>query len=414
MKDIEEVSLVNNCDLLFVSLDWSRPKDLRTPLSAASIEAYFKNNQSENTYAEFINFNLNSHTFNIGNVKSSIKKFHPRFLAFGAYIWNENYVPDLIDWTKKHFPGTKIILGGPQVTYGNYLVATEYPGVDYFIAGEGEVPLTELIAVLSLNKVPTQEFMSAFAIYTPDMLKNTGLDNKYIGKLDKLPSPYLSQILPIKQNQLFVRWETLRRCPYKCTFCQFHLNGYRVAEIDHDRLFEELKYFKEKNVQEINVLNPIFNLKPNHYLEICRMINALEMQCRFYLQCRLELLCNKPAQEFLEFCKDNDVWLEFGIQTFREKESDAVKRNNNYERIDKAIDILHDFNIPFDLHLIFGLPFQSFKDFRWNYDKALQAYPSGLYLFPLNILKGTELYHNREKWEYEFDIKNNNILLKSK
>ena len=75
---------------------------------------------------------------------------------------------------------------------------------------------------------------------------------------------------------------------------------------------------------------------------------------------------------------------------------------------------MHQVNVPFDLHLIFGLPFQSFDDFLWSYDKAKVACPSGLYVFPLNVLKGTNLYEKRKEWEYEFDPMDNNIFLKSK
>ena len=405
---------VNRSDLLFISLDWSRPKDLRTPLSTASIEAYFRQNQTGNVNAEFKNFNLNSPNFAVRDVLKSISELQPRFLALGSYIWNERHVPNVVSWTKIHYPETIIILGGPQVTYGNHHLATEYPGVNYFIRGEGEMPFNELMNVLLNGNVPSQELLNRYAIFTPETLKPGKCNGIFTGELDKLPSPYLSQILPVKQNQPFVRWETLRRCPYRCSFCQFRLEGHKVIEINHERLFQELAYFKEKEVQEINVLDPIFNLKPKHYLEICRKIEALGIQSRFYFQCRLELLCRSSAEEFLKFCQDHDVWLEFGVQTFREEESDAIERGNKYPKIYKAIETLHQFNVPFDLHLIFGLPFQSLEDFLWSYDKAREACPSGLYLFPLNILKGTNLYQRNKEWGYGYDTENNNVFRKSK
>lgn len=76
--------------------------------------------------------------------------------------------------------------------------------------------------------------------------------------------------------------------------------------------------------------------------------------------------------------------------------------------------ILHKFNIPFDLHLIFGLPFQSLRDFLASYDRAREAHPRGLYVFPLNVLKGTQLYWKRDEWEYKIDTEDNNIFLQSK
>ena len=407
--------LENQSDLLFISLDWTRPKDLRTPLSTASIEAYFRKNQTGHVRAEFKNFNLNSADFDVRDVRKSIDEHRPKFLALGAYIWNEKYLPDIVRWVKTRYPDTIVILGGPQVTYGNHHLVMEYPGTDYFVRGEGEIPFTELVNVLSLGGVPNWDLLNRYAIYTPEeLLKTDKCDRIFTAELDKLLSPYLSNILPIEQNQAFVRWETLRRCPYRCSFCQFRLEGHKVSEINHERLFQELEYFKEKEVQEINVLDPIFNLKPKHYLGICKKIEALDMQTRFYFQCRLELLCRPAGKEFLEFCRNHDVWLEFGVQTFREEESNAIERGNKYDKIYEAIETLHQVNVPFDLHLIFGLPFQSFKDFLWSYDRARSANPRGLYVFPLNVLKGTNLYEKRTEWKYEFNPVNNNIFLKSK
>lgn len=409
-----ETYLGNHSNLLFISFDWTRPKDLRTPLSSASIEAYFRKNQKGHVDAEFKDFNLNSPDFDVRDVQKIIGEHRPKFLALGAYIWNEKYVPDVVAWTKTHYPETIIILGGPQVTYGNHHLATEYPGVDYFVRGEGELPFTELINTLGRGDTPDLGLLDQYAIYTPELLKQGKCNRIFTTQLDKLLSPYLSGTLPVEQNQEFVRWETLRRCPYRCSFCQFRLEGHKVAEINHERLFRELEYFKEKNVREINVLDPIFNLKPKHYLEICKKIETLGMQNRFYFQCRLELLCRRNGVEFLKFCQNHNIWLEFGVQTFREEESEAIERGNKYDKIYRAFEILHEFNVPFDLHLIFGLPFQSFDDFLWSYDRAKKACPSGLYVFPLNVLKGTNLYEKREEWEYEFDPADNNIFLKSK
>ena len=212
LVQVNNVGSAIQSDLLFLSLDWFRPKDLRTPLSTASIEAYFNKNQQGNINAEFKNVNLNSPTFDGCNVRKLIGQHNPRFLALGSYIWNEQYVPGLVSWTKEHFPETIIILGGPQVTYGNHNLALEYPGVDYFIRGEGEEPCTELINVLSRHNVPTQELLNRYAMYTPETLKQGECDGIFTIDPDILVSPYLSKTLAIGNNQPFVRWETLRRC----------------------------------------------------------------------------------------------------------------------------------------------------------------------------------------------------------
>ena len=365
-------------DLLFLSLDWSRPKDPRRPLAMASIEAYFQKNHTGDIRADFRCFNLDSPDFSLRDVLHVIRDTKPRLLAIGAYIWNEKYPPSIVAWTKDHFPESTIILGGPQVTYGNCDLVREYPGVDYFIRGEGEVPFTELVNTLCRHAIPASRLLADYAIFTPEMLNKGICDRIFTADLNELESPYLSHSLPVEQNQAFVRWETLRRSPYRCSFCQYHMAGSKMEEIDHGTIFRELGYFKEKGVREINVLDPIFNLRPDHYLGICKRIDACGIQSRFYFQCRLELLLNGGGEQFLAFCRDHDVWLEFGVQTFQEVESTAIERGNNYSKLDRAIERLHQFNVPFDLHLIFGLPFQSLDGFLSSYDRAREAQLSGL------------------------------------
>ena len=74
----DETYSENQSDLLFISLDWTRPKDLRTPLSTTSIEAYFRRNQTGHVNAEFKNFNLNSEDFDVRDVKEVIN-VHPKW-----------------------------------------------------------------------------------------------------------------------------------------------------------------------------------------------------------------------------------------------------------------------------------------------------------------------------------------------
>ena len=104
-------------------------------------------------------------------MQKAIDEYRPKFLALGAYIWNEKYLPDIVRWVKTRYPETIIIFGGPQVTYGNHHLVMEYPGVDYFVRGEGELPFTELVNVLSRGEVPKRDLLNHYAIYTPKSLK---------------------------------------------------------------------------------------------------------------------------------------------------------------------------------------------------------------------------------------------------
>ena len=163
---------------------------------------------TENIKAEFRNFSLNSPDFHVNDVLKVVDATRPKFLALGAYIWNEKYTPDVVCRTKIHHPEITIILGGPQVTYGDCNLAREYPGVDYFIRGEGEAPFTELIGMISRYEIPNQDFLDKHAIYTPETLQNGKCDRIFtVDDLDTLESPYLRTCLNNRCQSHFLPFE---------------------------------------------------------------------------------------------------------------------------------------------------------------------------------------------------------------
>lgn len=400
--------------MLFISMDWYRTKDPRTPLAMASIEAYFREHQHEAVESKFISFDLAHENFDIHKVIETVLKQQPDFIAWGVYIWNETETQQLLQAIDQHHLTAEVILGGPQVTFAEQGLDQDYPRADYFIKGAGEQPLTWLIDHLAACKTLDPSEMRHHAIYSREMIQTESCNTIFTSPLEHLVSPYLSGSHPIQPYQPFVRWETTRGCPYQCNFCQFRSEGIKPKPIPSDRILLELELFHDRNVQEIHVLDPIFNMDPRHYLPILKKIQALDMKAKFFLQCRLELLLKSGGQEFLTFCKEyGNVLLEFGVQTFNEQESKAVKRGNRYDEIYKALDLLQAHQIPFDLHLIFGLPHQTMEDFGHSYETAVAARPQGLYLYPLNLLKGTELQVHATNHGYQWDTADYNTFTQS-
>ncbi len=400
--------------MLFISMDWYRTKDPRTPLAMASIQAYFRAHQHEPVESEFISFDLADDAFDIHQVIESVLVYQPDFIAWGVYIWNETQTQQLLQAIDQHRPTTKVILGGPQVTFAEHGLDQDYPRADFFIKGAGEQPFTWLIDQLAACKTLDSNEMRHRAIYSRQMIQTESCHTIFNSPLAELVSPYLSDSHPIQPNQPFVRWETTRGCPYRCNFCQFRSEGIKPKPIPSGRILQELELFHTMNVQEIHVLDPIFNMDPRHYQPILQKIQDLGMKAKFFLQCRLELLLKPGGQEFLTFCKEyGNVLLEFGVQTFNEQESQAVKRGNRYDEIYKALALLQECKIPFDLHLIFGLPHQTIEDFRRSYETAVATRPQGLYLYPLNLLKGTELQVQATDHGYQWDTADYNTFTQS-
>jgi radical SAM superfamily enzyme YgiQ (UPF0313 family) len=407
--------LNHNSSLLFISLDWYRTKDPKTPLAIASIEAYFRKAGPQNLVANFNSYDISGSDFDTNQVLADISQQQPAIIAIGVYIWNESYVQEILQYIRQNHLEAEVILGGPQITFGGNDLADSYPGADWFIRGAGEVPFTNLVDQLTKGTSPLASACQDEGIYHRDELKDNVFLKINQTPIEQLPSPFLSGIVPINRHASFQRWETLRGCPYRCTFCQFKIESMKPKELPHDRIFAELELFHQKRVHEIAVLDPIFNYKKDHYLPILQKINELGMKTTFSLQTRLELLTRDHGKQFLEWAAAyKNVKLEFGVQTFIEAESKATQRGNHYGQIDRGIELLHQYGVDFELHLIIGLPFQTRETFLESYRKAVAARPNRLYIYPLNILKGTDIYDQAHEWGYEWNPFDYNIFEASK
>lgn len=400
--------------LLFLSMDWYRTKDPKVPLAMASIQAWFEANFTGELEREFKSLHINEDHFNLVDELDYIRHFNPDFLALGVYIWNEPQTQTILDFCAKHLPETKIILGGPQITFGNKNLLQEYPNADYFISGAGEKPFTVLLQNLVDGVKVNSETKSAYSIFEPADLEGKTMLHPFRCTLEELPSPYLSGALYLETNASFARWETQRGCPYKCNFCQFRQNDSKIQKFGMDRIFAELEFFHSKKVKEIAVLDPVFNLDSKRYIPILEKILELKMETWFSFQCRPEILAKPEGEHFLDLCRQyGKVTLEFGIQTFNESESQLSQRNNQYEAIEMGLKKVIEYNLDFDLHLIFGLENQTLESFIESYEKASQYNPNRLFVFPLNILKGTHLFDRAIETGYKYDIKNFNLFTES-
>ena len=65
-------------------------------------------------------------------------------VAFSCYIWNITQTIAVAQRIKIRNPNTKILLGGPEVSY-DWQNVIALPQIDYIITGEGEIPFTQFL-----------------------------------------------------------------------------------------------------------------------------------------------------------------------------------------------------------------------------------------------------------------------------
>lgn len=385
-------------EVVIISFDLIRQGEINRTYAISSLMAFAKQDPAYGE--EFVVRNVCINAFGFPTQFDS-KRFQSHIadidfskvdtVAISAYVWNEQIINPLILYLRMVGVRNKIVLGGYQVTYGSReQLIEDYPDCDIFISGYAEAALLKAIRT---TKSKQKQFISDSVDFSD------------------LPSPYLSGELQVSDHQPMVRVETKRGCPYRCTFCAHRdLNHNKVYRHTLDKVFEELQFLKTKKVQRVNVLDPVFNVG-NDFISVLEEIDRLNFtDTIFTLQTRFELIKDGSGQRFLDLVERANAHLEFGIQTVIPEEYQIINRHHNAELIPSLFNELSDRGISYEASLIYGLPGQTLDSFKRSVDFLTSNGCKKVVAFPLMLLKGTELYSQRDAYQMqeepmgEFDI----------
>ena len=134
---------------------------------------------------------------------------HPAaYIGFSIWHSNKSFSQKIIGHIKKIVPDKKIIVGGPEITLSYNVKKNENLRKDFFadhlIAGEGELSLLNIV--------------------TKSESKNVKIfDYNELEKLEKIPKPDFSQIIPASYRYAaaYPVWMS-RGCVRRCAFCVEH------------------------------------------------------------------------------------------------------------------------------------------------------------------------------------------------
>jgi len=315
-------------------------------------------------------------------------------VAFSCYIWNITQTLQVAQQIKQKNPNTKILLGGPEVSYEyNDVIALDC--VDYIIVGEGEIPF--------------QQFLHAF----PSIENVAGLVFKKDGKIieNKAPSmfelknfetimPYADDDVSTLQNKVLYI-ETSRGCPYKCEFCLASLDN-KVRYLPDNTIKQTLLYMMQHG-KVVKFLDRTFNIKKDFTIDIFQFILEHHQPKNVF---QFEITADIIHPDIIAFIQEKvPVGLfrfEIGIQTVNQKANLAVSRKQNFDKTKKIIKAL-DNKIEMHLDLIVGLALDEFEDIKYSFEEVFKLFAPELQLGFLKFLKGTPVRDKYEQHGFVFD-----------
>lgn len=311
--------------------------------------------------------------------------------CFSCYIWNIEEIKELCSDLKKAEPGLSILLGGPEVSYGTGEFMEKCPWADFIIRGEGEYPFAEFCREIMK---PNRNFSGIPSLTYRE--KGRIIENPRCGPLPpgKIPFPYRKE--PEKDKILY--YETSRGCPYNCSYCLSSAEK-SVRPLPLGRVLRELRYFLDRDVKQVKLVDRTFNYDAERALAIWEyLINNDNGITNFHFEIRGDLI-DICQTELLAKARKGLFQLEIGIQSMNPAVLSAVNRNSETDRLsDNILKLKSLGNIHLHTDLIAGLPLEDHRSFGKSFDAAYCLGADELQVGFLKVLKGTQIEREKEKY----------------
>lgn len=366
-------------------------KFIHTCLSIRYLKAYCKEDFPD-IYIEEYTINQNT-----DYIAREIYKKNPEIIAFSSYIWNMEETLEIAEILKIVSPNTKIILGGPEVTYNGEDVLREYDFIDYVIFGEGEKSLKELL--ISIENDKDMSLVEGI-IYRDGENIYQNKARPLIQDLDTIPSPFDDDIESFKNKIAY--FESSRGCPFNCQFClSSSIKGVRFFSLE--RAKSDLKKLIDIGVDQIKFVDRTFNARKGYAMEIMNFIRAQNTKgINFHFEVTAHLI-DDDMLDFLETVEEGLFQFEVGVQSTNADTLKAIDRTTDFEKLSRVVKRINSFNnIHLHLDLIAGLPYEGYKSFRKSFNDVYNLEPHKLQLGFLKLLRGSGLWDMTD--EYGFKI----------
>lgn len=324
--------------------------------------------------AQIIEFSINDA---LQSIAEKLLIHSPSIIGIGVYIWNATEVNELLHIIKKVSPNTKVILGGPEVTYEPFRV--NFDEADFIIQGEGDIAFYELCK---------------------NITNNISIENKII----KMALPSLEQIsLPyeyytdddIKNRYIYV--EVSRGCPFECEFCLSSMDE-KVRAFNLDAVLSEFEILWQRGARNFKFIDRTFNL---NMLTANKILDFFLAKDEKYFAHFEVIPDHFPAfiKDKIKSFPDGALQLEIGIQTLNPEIAKNISRQLKLDKIKENIRFLeNETHAHIHLDLIVGLPGETLESFGANLDELVSLSSCEIQIGILKKLSGTAI--NRHDLEH--------------
>lgn len=326
------------------------------PLGVASLASYLLDHGIE---AEVLDTVVSKMT--IEETAREILTRKPDLVGVSCTIFNMADAHILASRLKKDAPDLKILMGGYAVVFPPELMFKYMPEFDFFITGEGEKPLLELVRALIDNR-DLGDVPSLYYRVNGEVLSNPPAP---LLKPHEIPSPAL-ELLPRRRYAMhppfnvkppFCLIESARGCGWHCNFCSI---SRKLRQKPVDAVLCEIANARSVfGANEIHFVDPTFPANPKRAVELAEAIGKDFPGLVWSCKSRVELIDEEIAGAF---AKNGCYMISLGVETGTQRMLNSLSKGNEVKDIERCFAALKRFGIRSLVYIMFGLPGETEKD----------------------------------------------------
>jgi hypothetical protein len=215
--------------------------------------------------------------------------------------------------------------------------------------------------------------------------------------LDVIPSPYLIGLFSefLVRFQLVPQIETVRGCPYDCTYCTIggNINTLRKHSLEYAK--EEILFLRD------NSPNRVLRIADSNWgilkrdVELAEFIRELHDTSGYPSSLRVYYAEKGPFENVRSMAEKLKTLLPLNMsfQTLTKGVLDNVKRKNMpISRIKEIVEFAHNNNITASTELISGLPGETCESFKNVFQEVVKLNFDSVYVGTLYLTKNSDLY----------------------
>lgn len=321
----------------------------------------------------------------------------PDVIGISCYIWNINYVKELLPELNKLLPGVKIWLGGPEVSYNTEEYAGRYENVAGVIKGEGEAVFKEVMDCYMEGREEDIPLIPGITTVSDEKIIDNPCTLVY-DMSDSVMPYYAAGYKEDDYKNKIIYYESSRGCPFSCSYClssvDKHLR-FRNTEL----VLTDLKVFLDNKVALVKFVDRTFNCNREHSRKILRFIRDNDNGITsFHFEIAADILEEEDIR-IMNSLRPGLIQLEIGVQSTNQDTIKAIHRVMNLDKLRNNVAAIRKCrNIHMHLDLIAGLPYEDINSFRKSFNDIYDMKPDNLQLGFLKLLHGSLMREEKDKY----------------